>query len=74
MLILVAVAILTYSSLIYFAEREGAQVNNDDDHLDVVGDGQNYADCDCLILLLLIKVMEMKTVQFVFTMLMIVDC
>ena len=74
LLILVAVAILTYSSLIYFAEREVAQVNNDDDHLDVVGDGQNYADCDCLILLLLIKVMEMKTVQFVFTMLMIVDC
>ena len=39
LLILVAVAILTYSSLIYFAEREGAQVNHDDDHLDVVGDG-----------------------------------
>ena len=52
LLILVAVAILTYSSLIYFAEREVAQVNYDDDHLDVVNDGQFYADCDCLILLL----------------------
>ena len=39
LLILVAVAILTYSSLIYFAEREVAQVDYDDDHLDVVGDG-----------------------------------
>ena len=39
LLILVAVAILTYSSLIYFAEREGAQVDYDADHLDVVGDG-----------------------------------
>ena len=46
LLILVAVAILTYSSLIYFAEREGTQVNHDDDHLDVVGDGQFYADYD----------------------------
>ena len=46
LLILVAVAILTYSSLIYFAEREGAQVNHDDDHLVVGGDGQFYADYD----------------------------
>ena len=69
MLILVAVAILTYSSLIYFAEREVAQVDYDDDHLDVVNDGQFYADRDCLILFLLRKVMKMKT-----TILMIVDC
>ena len=46
LLILVAVAILTYSSLIYFAEREVAQVDYDDDHLDVVGDGQFSADYD----------------------------
>ena len=69
LLILVAVAILTYSSLIYFAEREVAQVDHNDDHLDVVNDGQFYADRDCLILFLLRKVMKMKT-----TILMIVDC